>query len=172
MISLSCSLLLLSGLLPSAHADSGSVVAIPSSGPPGTIVNLQNQFTSSTGERIETLFTAVIMPSGFTYGCMFAAGCPIIASFAVPGGTAFCTVPYGGPGSFDPTGTTGGATVLGCGPALPNSAAWFPVAPSAIPILTSMCLGGIPLIPTGVPSTGSTLELGLYEVITCWMPAG
>ena len=154
------------------HADSGAVVAIPSSGPPNTVVGLQNQFTSSTGERIIQFFTAVIMPSGFTYACTNLAGCPVIAAFIVPGGTAFCTVPFGGPGFFDPTGTTGGASVTGCGPLLPNSAAWFPVAPNLLPVLQSMCLGGSPLTPLGAPSTGSTSELGVYQVITCWMNAG
>src|SRR5204863_8337378 len=103
---------------------------VPSSGPPGTVVGLQNQFTSSSSERIEQFFTAVITPSGSTYACTFFVGCPVTALFGVPSGTAFCTVPFGGPGFFDSSGTSPGVNVINCGaplgPPLPTSAAWSP----------------------------------------------
>jgi hypothetical protein len=171
MVALSCSILLVGVFLPSAHADTGAVTPVPGSGPPNTVVGLENSFTSTSGEQIQQFFTVVITPSGSTYACQHFAGfgCPVAAFFGPGGGTAVCTVPFGGPGSFDSTPSDPGVNVVGC--TGPNSAAWFPIIPTIVPALFPDCIGGTFFTPIGAPGTGSTSQVGLYQVVTCWMNA-
>ena len=174
MITLSCALLLVGGFLPMAQASSGSIAAIPVSGPQGTIVGIQNQFTT-TGESIELFFTVVITPSGSEVACTFSnLGCPVTALFSgTAGGTASCTVPYGGLAFFSSAGTTGAVTVsLLCDPPHNNTVSWAPVvSPKSVADLKSMCTSATPIDPltAGAGTTGATSEIGTYNVVTCWV---
>jgi hypothetical protein len=154
------------GLMPAAHAADG-VFAIPSSGPQGTIIDIQNVISAS-GETLEQFFTAVITPSGSILACTFAQGCPITAVFG-GAGTASCTIPFGGLGFFSSAGTIGPVTVsVACDPPFTNAVAWGVTSGIKSSDLQGLCNSRTSPSNTG-GSTGSTLEIGTYSVVTCWV---
>jgi hypothetical protein len=155
------------GLLPAAHAADG-VFAIPSSGPQGSIIDIQNVISAS-GETLEQFFTAVITPSGSILACTFTQGCPVTAVFG-GAGTASCTIPFGGLGFFSSAGTTGPVTVsAACDPPFTNAIAWGAASGiKSINDLQGLCNARTSPSKSG-GSTGSTLEIGTYNVVTCWV---
>jgi hypothetical protein len=170
MIALSCFMLLSGGFLPLAYAADG-VFAIPSSAPQGSIIGVQNVLSSS-GETLEQFFTAVITPSGSILACTFnLLSCPITAVFGGPGGTVSCTIPYGGLGTYSSAGTVGLVSIFplgACDSPFDNNVAWGVTSGIKSSDLQGLCDSRTSPSTTG-GSTGSTSEIGTYNVVTCWV---